>query len=55
MSEINIWKKIQNEAGSAVDPISRISEVLFGLIMVPSFTGSISIVSDDNAEIKDLL
>jgi hypothetical protein len=55
MSEINIWKKIQNEAGSALDPISRISEVLFGLIMVLSFTGSISVVSDGKAEIKDLL
>jgi hypothetical protein len=55
MSEKNIWKKIQGEAGSALDPISRISEVLFGLIMVLSFTGSISVVSDGKAEIKDLL
>jgi hypothetical protein len=55
MSEKNIWKKIQSEAGSALDPISRISEVLFGLIMVLSFTGSISVVSDGKAEIKELL
>lgn len=55
MSEKNLWKKIQSEAGSALDPISRISEVLFGLIMVLSFTGSISVVSDGKAEIKDLL
>ena len=55
MSEKNIWQKIQSEAGSALDPISRISEVLFGLIMVLSFTGSISVVSDGKAEIKDLL
>ena len=55
MSEKNIWQKIQSEAGSALDPISRISEVLFGLIMVLSFTGSISVASDGKAEIKDLL
>ncbi|HEX9251039.1 MAG TPA: hypothetical protein VF870_02300, partial [Ignavibacteriaceae bacterium] len=55
MSEINFWKKIQDEAGSILDPISRISEVLFGLIMVLSFTGSISVLSDGKAEIKDLL
>jgi hypothetical protein len=55
MSEINFWNKIQYEAEKALDPISRISEVLFGLIMVLSFTGSISVVSDGKAEIKDLL
>jgi len=55
MSEKNIWQKIQSETESALDPISRISEVLFGLIMVLSFTGSISVVSDGKAEIKDLL
>ena len=55
MSEKNLWEKIQSEAGSALDPISRISEVLFGLIMVLSFTGSISVASDGKAEIKNLL
>jgi hypothetical protein len=55
MSEKNIWQRIQRDAFSALDPISRISEVLFGLIMVLSFTGSISVVSDGKAEIKDLL
>jgi len=55
MSEKNLWERIQGEAGSALDPISRISEVLFGLIMVLSFTGSISVVSDGKAEIKELL
>jgi hypothetical protein len=55
MSEKNIWQKIQSEAGSALDPISRISEILFGLIMVLSFTGSISVASDGKAEIKELL
>lgn len=55
MSQKNIWQKIQSEAGSALDPISRISEVLFGLIMVLSFTGSISVASDGKAEISELL
>lgn len=55
MSEKNLWQKIQSEAGSALDPISRISEILFGLIMVLSFTGSISVVADGKAQIKDLL
>jgi len=55
MSDKNLWQKIQSEAGSALDPISRISEILFGLIMVLSFTGSISVASDGKAEIKDLL
>ena len=55
MSEKNLWQKIQGESESALDPISRISEVLFGLIMVLSFTGSISVVSDGKAEIKELL
>lgn len=55
MSEKNLWQKIESEAGSALDPISRISEILFGLIMVLSFTGSISVVADGKAQIKDLL
>lgn len=55
MSEKNIWQKVQKEADSTLDPISRISEVLFGLIMVLSFTGSISVVSDGKAEISELL
>jgi hypothetical protein len=49
------WQKIQNEVESVLDPISRISEILFGLIMVLSFTGSISVASDGKAEIKELL
>ncbi len=55
MSEKNIWQRFKEKNESALDPIDRISEVLFGLIMVLSFTGSISVVSDGRAEISELL
>jgi hypothetical protein len=55
MNEKNFWQKLHKEADSTLDPISRISEILFGLIMVLSFTGSISVVSDGKAEISELL
>jgi VIT1/CCC1 family predicted Fe2+/Mn2+ transporter len=51
----NFWRKIKEEIKNALDPIDRISEVLFGLIMVLTFTGSISIATDGRAEIKELL
>lgn len=38
-----------------LDPIERLSEVLFGLIMVLSFTGSISVASTDTGEVRDVL
>jgi hypothetical protein len=55
MSDKNFWQRIKEKNASALDPIDRISEVLFGLIMVLSFTGSISVVSDGRAEISELL
>jgi len=39
---------------SVLDPIERSSEVLFGLIMVLSFTGSISVASARREEIKTM-
>lgn len=38
-----------------LEPYDRISEVLFGLIMVLTFTGSLSVVSDGRAEVRDML
>lgn len=38
-----------------LDPIDRIAEVLFGLIMVLTFTGSISVTSSAREEIRTLL
>jgi VIT1/CCC1 family predicted Fe2+/Mn2+ transporter len=38
-----------------LDPIERSSEVLFGLIMVLSFTGTISVASAHKEEVRELL
>jgi len=38
-----------------LDPVERSSEVLFGLIMVLSFTGSISVASAGKEEVRELL
>jgi VIT1/CCC1 family predicted Fe2+/Mn2+ transporter len=38
-----------------LDPVERLSEVLFGLIMVLSFTGSISVASADEGEVREVL
>ena len=55
MSDKNLLQKIKEANNRALDPIDRISEVLFGLIMVLTFTGSISVATDGRAEIKELL
>ena len=39
-----------NESKRVLDPIDRVSEVLFGLIMVLTFTGSLSVASAGHAE-----
>jgi hypothetical protein len=38
-----------------LDPMDRLSEVLFGLIMVLTFTGSLSVAEAGQAEIRDML
>jgi hypothetical protein len=38
-----------------LDPIDRVSEVLFGLIMVLSFTGSLSVAEAGRAEVRTML
>src|SRR4051812_38048119 len=38
-----------------LDPIDRISEVLFGLIMVLTFTGSLSIAESGHVELRTML
>lgn len=48
------WRK-RAEEGSILNPVDRISEVLFGLIMVLTFTGAISAATDGRQEIRDLL
>jgi VIT1/CCC1 family predicted Fe2+/Mn2+ transporter len=45
------------ETGSSavLDPIDRISEVLFGLFMVLTFTGTMSVVDSGRDEVRDML
>src|SRR5688572_33208892 len=38
-----------------LEPIERLSEVLFGLIMVLTFTGSLSVAEADRAEVRTML
>lgn len=38
-----------------LDPVSRISEILFGLIMVLTFTGSLSVATAGRAEVREML
>ncbi len=38
-----------------LDPMSRVSEVLFGLIMVLTFTGSLSVATAGRAEVREML
>jgi len=38
-----------------LEPIERISEVLFGLIMVLTFTGSLSVAEAGHAEVREML
>jgi hypothetical protein len=45
----------QSKRERVLDPVERSSEVLFGLIMVLSFTGSISVASAGREEVKELL
>lgn len=54
MSDKNFWKARVRE-GAVLNPIDRIGEVLFGLIMVLTFTGAISVATDDREEIGELL
>src|SRR5262249_47528769 len=42
-------------AGGVLDPIDRISEVLFGLIMVLTATGALSVVTADQTGIRTLV
>ena len=38
-----------------LDPVHRLSEILFGLIMVLTFTGSLSVATSDRAEVRTVL
>jgi len=42
-------------ASRILDPIDRISEVLFGLFMVLTFTGTLSVIDSGRDEVRDML
>lgn len=50
----NFWDSLIKE-NSVLNPVDRISEVLFGLIMVLTFTGTISVTGHGREEVSDLL
>jgi len=54
MNDQSFWKSRARE-GAVLNPIDRTSEVLFGLIMVLTFTGAISAATDGRQEIRELL
>jgi VIT1/CCC1 family predicted Fe2+/Mn2+ transporter len=54
MTDLNFWSKRIQE-GAMLNPADRISEVLFGLIMVLSFTGAISVTTDAREDVRELL
>lgn len=41
--------------GRVLDPVERVSEILFGLIMVLTFTGSISVAEAGREEVRTML
>jgi VIT1/CCC1 family predicted Fe2+/Mn2+ transporter len=45
----------QQASTSALDPVYRASEVIFGLLMAMSFVGSISVATDGREEVRTLL
>src|SRR5881275_2802918 len=46
---------LEHSSKRVLDPIDRISEVLFGLIMVLTFTGSLSVVEAGRESIRTML
>src|SRR5690349_22156086 len=54
MNSQNFWRVVVKKDAS-LNPVDRIAEVLFGLIMVLSFTGTISAANNGKEEIGQLL
>lgn len=46
---------LHGDPGRVLDPIDRYSEVLFGLFMVLTFTGTLSVVDSGRDEVRDML
>ncbi len=54
MKKVDFWKTVVKK-GAVLNPVDRISEVLFGLIMVLTFTGAISVATDGRDAVQELL
>jgi hypothetical protein len=54
MNDQQFWKVVVKK-GATLNPVDRTGEVLFGLIMVLSFTGTISAATAGKQEIRELL
>lgn len=54
MEKNNFWKDQVKEM-TVLDPVDRTEELLFGLIMLLTYTGSISVTSDNRGEVNELL
>jgi hypothetical protein len=46
---------VSKQSSGVLSPVERISEVLFGLIMVLTFTGSLSAATAGHEEVRDML
>ncbi len=55
MEDKAFWEKITFRKGAIPDPVTRLSEVVFGLIMVLTFTGSVSIATSGLDDIRTML
>ena len=47
--------ELPDHPSGALDPIDRISEVLFGLFMVLTFTGTLSVLDSGREQVRDML
>jgi len=54
MEQSDFWKNLLKQ-GAVLDPVDRISEVLFGLIMALTFTGAISVSTSTPNDVQQLL
>ena len=55
MEDKVFWEKLIYRKGAILDPVTRLSEVVFGLIMVLTFTGSVSIATSGRDDIRTML
>lgn len=55
MEDKAFWEKVIYRKGAILDPVTRLSEVVFGLIMVLTFTGSVSVATAGREDIRTML